>query len=97
MVVCAQASLEQVILGAAEPAPVPAAAPAVPEAPARRRCAQSKGTDASTSGYSPKSDLIEANMAGVTLVSASARNVSSPPLPKDAAKDRGMSIVSDEA
>lgn len=96
VVVCAQASLEQVILGAAEPAPVPAAAPAVPEcACSAPMCAEQKELRIDKRVLTEK-DLIEANMAGVTCIRISEKCIITA-LAKDAAKDRGMSIVKDEA
>lgn len=106
VVICAQASLEQVILGNASPvpaaaAPVCAAAPAEPapapapaaSAPAAA-CCEERSVRVNKRVLTEK-DLIEANMSGVTEVHISEKTIVTA-LAKDAAKDRGMTIVRDE-
>ena len=97
VVICAQASLEQVILGSASPvpaaaAPVRAAAPAEP-APAAA-CCEERAVRVNKRVLTEK-DLIEANMSGVTEVHIGGKTIVTA-LAKDAAKDRGMTIVRDE-
>ena len=97
VVICAQASLEQVILGSASPvpaaaAPVRAAAPAAP-APAAA-CCEERAARVNKRVLTEK-DLIEANMSGVTEVHIGGKTIVTA-LAKDAAKDRGMTIVRDE-
>lgn len=107
VVVCAQASLEQVILGSDAPAPVPAAAPVcapptqapapacaqpVPAAPGGGCEAQSLRVDRRVL---TEKDLIEANMKGATRILIGEKTIVTA-LAKDAAKDRGMTIVRDE-
>ena len=102
VVICAQASLEQVILGNASPvpaaaAPVCAAAPAAPApaAPAPvAACCEEKAVRIEKRVLTEK-DLIEANMSGVTKVHIGEKTIVTA-LAKDAAKDRGMTIVRDE-
>ena len=104
VVICAQASLEQVILGSASPvpaaaAPVRAAAPAEPapapaaSAPAAA-CCEERAVRVNKRVLTEK-DLIEANMSGVTEVHIGGKTIVTA-LAKDAAKDRGMTIVRDE-
>lgn len=97
VVICAQASLEQVILGSASPvpaaaAPVPAPAPAA-SAPAAA-CCEERAVRVNKRVLTEK-DLIEANMSGVTEVHIGGKTIVTA-LAKDAAKDRGMTIVRDE-
>ena len=97
VVICAQASLEQVILGSASPvpaaaAPVRTAAPAEP-APAAA-CCEERAARVNKRVLTEK-DLIEANMSGVTEVHIGGKTIVTA-LAKDAAKDRGMTIVRDE-
>lgn len=101
VVICAQASLEQVILGSASPvpaaaAPVRAAAPAEPApAPApAAACCEERAVRVNKRVLTEK-DLIEANMSGVTEVHIGGKTIVTA-LAKDAAKDRGMTIVRDE-
>ena len=98
VVICAQAGLEQVILGSEAPAPVPAAAPTcaapVCAAPAPVVSCESKAVRIEKRVLTEK-DLIEANMEGVTEVHIGERTIITA-LAKDAAKDRGMTIVRDE-
>lgn len=101
VVICAQASLEQVILGNASPVPA-AAAPvcAAPAAPAPAApapvaaCCEEKAVRIEKRVLTEK-DLIEANMSGVSRVHIGAKTIVTA-LAKDAAKDRGMTIVRDE-
>lgn len=102
VVICARAGLEQVILGNASPvpaaaAPVCAAAPAAPApavtAPAAA-CCEAKAVRIEKRVLTEK-DLIEANMVGVTEVHIGEKTIVTA-LAKDAAKDRGMTIVRDE-
>lgn len=88
VVICARAGLEQVILGSETPAPVPAAAP-VSAAPAA--CCEAKEVRIDKRVLTEK-DLIEANMGGVTKVYIGEKTIITA-LAKDAAKDRGMTIV----
>ena len=103
VVICAQASLEQVILGGETSAPVAAAAPAsadavpvctgaapAPVAP----CAAPKQLRIDKRVLTEK-DLIEANMNGVTCLCVGEKTIITA-LAQDAAKDRGMTIVRDE-
>ena len=97
VVICAQASLEQVILGSASPvpaaaAPVRAAAPA--EAAPASACCEERAARVNKRVLTEK-DLIEANMSGVTEVHIGGKTIVTA-LAKDAAKDRGMTIVRDE-
>ena len=104
VVICAQASLEQVILGSASPvpaaaAPVRAAAPAAsapaPAEPApAAACCEERAVRVNKRVLTEK-DLIEANMSGVTEVHIGGKTIVTA-LAKDAAKDRGMTIVRDE-
>lgn len=106
VVICARASLEQVILGSESPAPVAAAAPcaAVPSDTAPY-CAGSTLTPMAANGPAKElridkrvlteKDLIEANMTGVTCLHVGEKTIITA-LAKDAAKDRGMTIVRDE-
>ena len=89
VVICARASLEQVILGSELPAPEPAAAPAAAEIPAARSEAKAVRID---KRVLTEKDLIEANMDGVTKVYIGEKTIITA-LAKDAAKDRGMTIV----
>ena len=93
VVICAQASLEQVILGSETPAPVPAAAPvsAAPACAAPAACSEVKEVRIDKRVLTEK-DLIEANMDGVTKVYIGEKTIITA-LAKDAAKDRGMTIV----
>ena len=100
VVICAQASLEQVILGSEAPAPVPAGAPAVAPHCAGSTLAPMAGCAAQKELRIEKrvlteQDLIEANMSGVTCVRVGAKCIITA-LAKDAAKDRGMTVVRDE-
>lgn len=96
VVICAQASLEQVILGSASPVPAapaePAPAPAA-SAPAAA-CCEERAVRVNKRVLTEK-DLIEANMSGVTEVHIGGKTIVTA-LAKDAAKDRGMTIVRDE-
>ena len=93
VVICARASLEQVILGSETPAPVPAAAPvsAAPACAAPVACSEAKEVRIDKRVLTEK-DLIEANMDGVTKVYIGEKTIITA-LAKDAAKDRGMTIV----
>ena len=93
VVICARASLEQVILGSETPAPVPAAAPvsAAPACAAPAACCEAKEVRIDKRVLTEK-DLIEANMDGVTKVYIGEKTIITA-LAKDAAKDRGMTIV----
>lgn len=93
VVICARASLEQVILGSETPAPVPAAAPvsAAPACAAPAACCEAKEVRIDKRVLTEK-DLIEANMGGVTKVYIGEKTIITA-LAKDAAKDRGMTIV----
>ena len=93
VVICARASLEQVILGSETPAPVPAAAPvsAAPACAAPVACSEVKEVRIDKRVLTEK-DLIEANMDGVTKVYIGEKTIITA-LAKDAAKDRGMTIV----
>ena len=93
VVICARASLEQVILGSETPAPVPAAAPvsAAPACAAPAACSEVKEVRIDKRVLTEK-DLIEANMDGVTKVYIGEKTIITA-LAKDAAKDRGMTIV----
>lgn len=93
VVICARASLEQVILGSETPAPVPAAAPvsAAPACDAPVACSEVKEVRIDKRVLTEK-DLIEANMDGVTKVYIGEKTIITA-LAKDAAKDRGMTIV----
>lgn len=88
VVICAQASLEQVILGNASPVPA-AVAPVCAAA-----CCEAKAVRIEKRVLTEK-DLIEANMSGVTEVHIGEKTIVTA-LAKDAAKDRGMTIVRDE-
>lgn len=92
VVLCSQASLEQVILGSELPAPEPAAAPAAAEIPAARSEAKAVRID---KRVLTEKDLIEANMSGATQVHIGEKTIVTA-LAKDAAKDRGMTIVRDQ-
>ena len=98
VVICAQASLEQVILGNGSPVPAAvgpgwtAAAPAPPAPPPA--CCEAKAVRIEKRVLTEK-DLIEANMSGVTEVHIGEKTIVTA-LAKDAAKDRGMTIVRDE-
>ena len=96
--ICAQASLEQVILGNASPVPAavaPVCAAAAPAAPApAAACCEAKAVRIEKRVLTEK-DLIEANMSGVTEVHIGEKTIVTA-LAKDAAKDRGMTIVRDE-
>lgn len=98
VVICAQASLEQVILGNASPVPAavaPVCAAAAPAAPAPAAvCCEAKAVRIEKRVLTEK-DLIEANMGGVTEVHIGEKTIVTA-LAKDAAKDRGMTIVRDE-
>ena len=98
VVICAQASLEQVILGNASPVPAavaPVCAAAAPAAPApAAACCEAKAVRIEKRVLTEK-DLIEANMGGVTEVHIGEKTIVTA-LAKDAAKDRGMTIVRDE-
>ena len=98
VVICAQASLEQVILGNASPVPAavaPVCAAAAPAAPApAAACCEAKAVRIEKRVLTEK-DLIEANMSGVTEVHIGEKTIVTA-LAKDAAKDRGMTIVRDE-
>ena len=99
VVICAQASLEQVILGSASPvpaaaAPVRAAAPAEPAPAPAAACCEERAARVNKRVLTEK-DLIEANMSGVTEVHIGGKTIVTA-LAKDAAKDRGMTIVRDE-
>lgn len=99
VVICAQASLEQVILGSASPvpaaaAPVRAAAPAEPAPAPAAACCEERAVRVNKRVLTEK-DLIEANMSGVTEVHIGGKTIVTA-LAKDAAKDRGMTIVRDE-
>ena len=96
VVICARASLEQVILGSEAPAPVPAAAPvsAAPVCVAPAVCCEAKAVRIEKRVLTEK-DLIEANMGGVTEIHVGEKTIITA-LAKDAAKDRGMTIVRDE-
>ena len=99
VVICAQASLEQVILGSASPvpaaaAPVRAAAPAEPTPAPAAACCEERAVRVNKRVLTEK-DLIEANMSGVTEVHIGGKTIVTA-LAKDAAKDRGMTIVRDE-
>lgn len=99
VVICAQASLEQVILGSASPvpaaaAPVCAAAPAEPAPAPAAACCEERAARVNKRVLTEK-DLIEANMSGVTEVHIGGKTIVTA-LAKDAAKDRGMTIVRDE-
>ena len=93
VVICARAGLEQVILGSETPAPVPAAAPvsAAPACAAPAACCEAKEVRIDKRVLTEK-DLIEANMGGVTKVYIGEKTIITA-LAKDAAKDRGMTIV----
>ena len=93
VVICARASLEQVILGSETPAPVPAAAPvsAAPACAAPVACSEVKEVRIDKRVLTEK-DLIEANMDGATKVYIGEKTIITA-LAKDAAKDRGMTIV----
>lgn len=93
VVICARASLEQVILGSETPAPAPAAAPvsAAPACAAPVACSEVKEVRIDKRVLTEK-DLIEANMDGVTKVYIGEKTIITA-LAKDAAKDRGMTIV----
>ena len=93
VVICARASLEQVILGSETPAPVPAAAPvsAAPACAAPVACSEVKEVRIDKRVLTEK-DLIEANMDGVTKVYIGEKTIITA-LANDAAKDRGMTIV----
>ena len=97
VVICAQASLEQVILGSASPVPA-AAAPVRAPAPAASApaaaCCEERAVRVNKRVLTEK-DLIEANMSGVTEVHIGGKTIVTA-LAKDAAKDRGMTIVRDE-
>ena len=92
VVLCSQASLEQVILGSELPAPEPAVAPAAAEIPAARSEAKAVRID---KRVLTEKDLIEANMSGATQVHIGEKTIVTA-LAKDAAKDRGMTIVRDQ-
>lgn len=99
VVICAQASLEQVILGSASPvpaaaAPVRAAAPAPAASAPAAACCEERAARVNKRVLTEK-DLIEANMSGVTEVHIGGKTIVTA-LAKDAAKDRGMTIVRDE-
>ena len=98
VVICAQASLEQVILGNASPVPAavaPVCAAAAPAAPVpAAACCEAKAVRIEKRVLTEK-DLIEANMGGVTEVHIGEKTIVTA-LAKDAAKDRGMTIVRDE-
>lgn len=99
VVICAQASLEQVILGSASPvpaaaAPVRTAAPAEPAPAPAAACCEERAVRVNKRVLTEK-DLIEANMSGVTEVHIGGKTIVTA-LAKDAAKDRGMTIVRDE-
>lgn len=107
VVICAQASLEQVILGTEAPAPVAAAAPVAAPAVAdmaplcagatlvpMASCAAPKELRLDKRVLTEK-DLIEANMSGVTCLHVGEKTIITA-LARDAAKDRGMTIVRDE-
>lgn len=92
VVICARASLEQVILGSETPAPVPAApVSAAPACAAPAACCEAKEVRIDKRVLTEK-DLIEANMGGVTKVYIGEKTIITA-LAKDAAKDRGMTIV----
>ena len=92
VVICARASLEQVILGSETPAPVPAApVSAAPACAAPAACCEAKEVRIDKRVLTEK-DLIEANMGGVTKVYIGEKTII-PARAKDAAKDRGMTIV----
>ena len=94
VVICAQASLEQVILGNASPVPA-AAAPVCAAQPApAATCCEAKAVRLEKRVLTEK-DLIEANMSGITEVHIGEKTIVTA-LAKDAAKDRGMTIVRDE-
>ena len=104
VVICAQAGLEQAILGGGDtPAPQPAAAPAAPAAAplgARSTLAPMEHQGAEKEVRINKrvlteKDLIEANMDGVTRVHIGEKTIVTA-LAKDAAKDRGMTLIRDE-
>ena len=101
VVICAEAGLEQAILGgAAAPAPQPAAAPVVAPLAASSTLApmphqgEEKEVRIDKRVLTEK-DLIEANMDGVTRVHIGEKTIVTA-LAKDAAKDRGMTLIRDE-
>lgn len=98
VVICAQSSLEQVVLGDETPAPVPAAAPAAAEVEVRAAAPDSAVAVREVridKRVLTEKDLIEANMSGVACVHVGERCIITA-LAADAAKDRGVAIVRDE-
>lgn len=101
VVICAQAGLEQAILGGAGSAALqPAAAPATlplevggPQAASELRVGQ-KEVRIDKRVLTEK-DLIEANMDGVSCVHIGEKTIVTA-LARDAAKDRGMALIRDE-
>ena len=96
VVICAQASLEQVILGSASPvpaaaAPVRAAAPAEPAPAPAAACCEERAVRVNKRVLTEK-DLIEANQSGVTQGHLGGKT-SGPGLGKDAGTDRGLTNV----
>lgn len=97
VVFCARSSLEQVILGTVSSAPVPAAAVACPPCSscAPKAPVPDKKEERLDKRVITEKDLIEANMAGITLIRVSSNCIITA-LATDAAKARGVTILRDE-
>ena len=102
VVICAQAGLEQAILGGAaqaapqQPAAAPAVAPLAASSTPAPMAPQGEQTDVRIDKrVLTEKDLIEANMGGVTRVHIGEKTIVTA-LAKDAAKDRGMTLIRDE-